>query len=142
MSLINKLSEKLMEHIAEAAIASVSVLLVFAANELSPIVLPLIESKLSNQTLLSLFLASLGINVVLAFLIYVRFRKPHFNLKYGIYWDSKKNPHCPACQRPVASYSDYGIGGKGYYCKPCNQVFPLTDVSGNDIPPSQVINEL
>ncbi|AMC35364.1 hypothetical protein [Janthinobacterium sp. B9-8] len=142
MHLINKLSEKMMEHIAEAAIASVSVLLVFAAKELSPIVLPLIESKLSNQTLLSLFLASLAINLILAVLIYVASKKPDFNLKYGIYWDSKKNPHCPACQKPVAGYSDYGASGKGYYCKPCKQIFPLTDVSGNDISPSQAISEL
>lgn len=142
MKLLSKFYEKFIEHVAEASIAAVSVLLIFAAKELSPIVLPLIESKLSNQTLLALFFASIAVNLVLAVLIYIATRKPDLKLKYGIYWDKVKNPHCPGCQKPVASYNDYGYSGKGYYCKPCNQVFPLADAAGNDILPSQVINEL
>ena len=142
MNLLSKFSEKLIEHISGAAIAAISVLLIFAAKELSPIVLPLIESKLSNQTLLTLFFASLAVNIVLAVLIYVASRKPNLKLKYGVYWDKNKNPHCPACQKPVSSYNDYGISGSGYNCKPCHQVFPLTDATGSQILPSQAIYEL
>jgi len=68
-------------------------------------------------------------------------KKPEFRLKYGIYWDSDKNPHCPNCKIPVAGYSEYQVG-KGYYCKPCNKVFPLQDSAGNDINPTQVVSEL
>lgn len=142
MSTANKFVEKLVEHAAEAAVAAVSVLLVWVAHQLSPVVLPLIESHLSNQVLVALLLASLAVNALLALLIYVLSRKPPFKLKYGIYWDSERNPHCPACQKPVAKYGDYQVGGKGYYCKPCNKVFPLADASGNDMNPADVIKQL
>ena len=141
MNAITKFIEKLIEHAAEAAVAAVSVLLVWVAHQLSPIVLPLIESHLSNQVLAGLLLASLAVNVLLALLIYVLSRKPAFKLKYGIYWDSEKNPHCPSCQKPIAAYGEYSYA-KGYYCKPCEKLFPLADASGNDMNPAEVIKNL
>lgn len=141
MSVASKFIEKLVEHAAEAAVAAVSVLLVWVAHQLSPVILPLLESRLSNQVVVALLLASIAVNALLAFLIYVLSRKPPFKLKYGIYWDSEKNPHCPACQKPVAAYGEYAYG-KGYYCKPCKKVFPLADASGHNMNPSEVIKEL
>ena len=67
--------------------------------------------------------------------------KPDFVLKYGIYWDGDKNPHCPNCKIPISGYSEY-LEGRGYYCKPCEKIFPLTDINGNNISPEQVIREL
>jgi tRNA(Ile2) C34 agmatinyltransferase TiaS len=103
--------------------------------------LPLIESNLSNQVLLALLLASIAINILLAILIYGATKKRPFKLKYSIYWDSEKNPHCPSCQKPVAAYGKY-TAGKGYYCKPCGKVFPLADASGNDMAPADVVKQL
>lgn len=141
MNIITKFIDKLIEHAAEAAVAAVSVLLVWVAHQLSPVVLPLIESHLSNQVLVALLLASLAVNILLALLIYVLSKKPVFKLKYGIYWDSEKNPHCPSCQKPVAAYGEYQ-SGKGYYCKPCGKLFPLANASGNDMNPAEVVEQL
>lgn len=141
MNTISKFIDKLIEHAAEAAVAAVSVLLVWVAHQLSPVVLPLIESHLSNQVLVALLLASLAVNVLLALLIYVLSRKPVFKLKYGIYWDTERNPYCPSCQKPVAAYGEYQAG-RGYFCKPCGKLFPLADASGNDMNPAEVIKQL
>lgn len=141
MNTASKFIEKLVEHAAEAAVAAVVVLLVWVANQLSPVVLPLLESHLSNQVLVALLLASLAVNALLALIIYLLSRKPAFKLKYGIYWDSEKNPYCPACQKPGVAYGAYQVG-KGYFCKPCKKVFPLADASGNDIDPADVIKQL
>jgi hypothetical protein len=141
MNVIDKIKDKLVEHAAEGAIASVAVLLVWVANKLAPVVLPLIESNLSNQVLLALLLASIAINILLAILIYGATKKRPFKLKYGIYWDSEKNPHCPSCQKPIAAYGQYTTG-KGYSCKPCGKVFPLADAGGNDMTPADVVNQL
>lgn len=141
MSTITKFADKLIEHAAESAVAAISVLLVWVAHQLSPIVLPLIESHLSNQVLVALLLASLAVNVLLALLIYVLSRKPPFKLRYGIYWDREKNPHCPSCQKPVAAYGEYAAGW-GYYCKPCGKLFPLADASGKNMDPADVVKQL
>lgn len=141
MSAIPKFIDKLIEHAAEAAVTAVSVLLVWVAHQLSPVVLPLIESNISNEVLVALLLASLAVIVLLVLIIYVLSRKPAFKLKYGIYWDSDKNPHCPACQKPLATYAEY-MGEKGYYCKPCAKVFQLADASGNDIDPAEAVKQL
>ena len=141
MSAIRKITDKVVEHAAEAAVAAVSVLLVWVAKQLSPVVVPLIESTLSNQVLVALLLASLAVNILLALIIYVVSRKPAFKLKCGIYWDREKNPHCPACQKPVAAYGEYQ-SGKGYYCKPCGKVFPLADARDRDIDPANVISQI
>ena len=63
-------------------------------------------------------------------------------LKYDIYWDRHKNPHCPSCKKPLSAYNEYMYSGKGYYCKPCKKVFPLTDVHGNRVEPAQALSEL
>ncbi len=141
MNVADKIKDKIIKHAAEGAIASVAILLVWVANKLAPIVLPLIENNLSNQVLLALLLASIAINILLVILIYSVTKKSPLKLKYGIYWDSEKNPYCPSCQKPIAGYNEY-IYQKGYYCKPCDKVFPLTDVSGNDIAPADVVKQL
>jgi hypothetical protein len=140
MSLANKLKEKVVERAAEIAVTPIVVLLIWVGHELVPILLPLADS-ISKQIFLALLLASLLINVLLAFLISVATKKPPFRLKYGIYWDAEKNPHCPSCKTPVAGYAQYSIGA-GYQCKPCGKIYPLTDADGNDIKPSRVIGEL
>lgn len=137
---MGKFWDKLIEHAAECAVAALSILLVYVAGQLAPVALPLLDA-LSNRVLLALMLASLLINVLLALLIYYVTRKSPLRLKYGIYWDKERNPHCPACEKPVAAYGEYNSGW-GYYCKPCGKVFPLADAAGNDKQPADVVREL
>ncbi|MBO1928163.1 hypothetical protein J3998_11310 [Thiomicrorhabdus sp. 6S2-11] len=142
MSFGEKVKESIVTRAAEGLAVSITVILIWAMTKISPIVLPAIESGLSKPLLLSLLLASLALNIVLVVLFWIINKKPDFKLKYGIYWDSNKNPHCPNCKIPIAGYGNYEIGGKGYYCKPCKKIFPLQDAAGNDIEPSKAVEEL
>lgn len=136
-----KVKDSIVNRAAEGLAVSVSVIIIWAASKIAPVILPALESSLSKSLLVSLLLASLALNAVFAFLYWLVSKKPEFKLKYGIYWDSDKNPHCPNCKIPIAGYDTYQ-SNKGYYCKPCKKVFPLQDSAGNDIEPSQATGEL
>jgi len=90
---------------------------------------------------LSLILVDLELNIVFLVLFWILHKKPEFKLKYGIYWDKEKNPHCPNCKIPIGRYADY-THGKGYLCRACNKIFSLADPSGNHVNPEQAISEL
>ena len=141
MSFGEKVKESIVNRAAEGLAVSVSVILIWVVSKIGPAILPALESSLPKSLLLSLFLASLALNLVFVVLFWVTRKKPEFKLKYGIYWDSDKNPHCPNCKTPIASYAEYQTG-TGYYCRPCKKVFPLQDSAGKDVDPSQAVGEL
>ena len=141
MSFKEKVKDSIVSRAAEGLAVACSIILLWAASKIAPVIMPAIESALSKEIVVSLLLASLALNLILVILFWVLHKKPEFKVKYGIYWDKEKNPHCPNCKIPIGGYGNYGAG-KGYYCKPCGKTFPLTDASGKDIDPQQVINEL
>ncbi len=141
MKFKEKVKEIIISRVTEGLAISVSILVIWVASVVGPALMPAIELSLSKSLLVSLLMASLVLNIVFLGLFRVFQKKIDFRLKYGIYWDSDKNPHCPSCKKPISSYDKY-ITGWGYYCKPCNKVFPLSDASGNDIKPYQAISEL
>ncbi len=142
MAFAEKVREAIQSKAVESAVASITVLFVWAMYQLAPVILPAIEGAASKQVLLALVLSSFGLNAILVLLVWSLSKNEPFRLKYGIYWDKEKNPHCPSCKTPVAAYGNYQSGGRGYYCKPCKKVFPLADAAGNNINPEQVIAEL
>jgi hypothetical protein len=142
MSFFDKVKESLVNRVAELLIASFTALLLWAAYQVSPEIIPAIESVSSKKVLLALLVASFTLNIILLLVVWSTSKKDSFRLKYGIYWDIKKNPHCPSCKAPLAAYGAYQIGGVGYRCIPCKKVFPLTDASGKEIEPAQALREL
>jgi len=142
MSFKDKLQDSIASKAAEGLAVAASIIVLWVSIKIAPVVLPAIESGISKEVMVSLLLASLALNIVLVILFWVLHKKPEFKLKYGIYWDNEKNPHCPNCKIPITAYDDYQTDGTGYYCKPCKKVFPLQDASGNDIKPEQAIMEL
>ena len=141
MSFGDKVKDSIVNRAAEGLAVSATVIVIWVASKIGPAILPALESNLSKSLLVSLLLGSLALNLVLVILFWVLRKKPEFKLKYGIYWDSDKNPHCPNCKIPTGAYNEYQTGW-GYYCKPCGKIFPLTDAAGNDIKPEQVLREL
>lgn len=141
MSFGEKVKETLVTRAAEGLGLSVGVVIIWVCSEVGPLLLPALESSLSKSVLLKIALACFALNMIFLAIFWVTRRKPEFKLKYGIYWDSDKNPHCPACKIPTGAYNEYQAGW-GYYCKPCGKIFPLTDAAGNDIKPDQVLAEL
>lgn len=142
MLLIERVKEALLSRAAEGVAASVTVLIVWTCYELAPSVLPAIESAVSKKVILALLLSSGILNVTFLLVIWSLNKKGPLRLKYGIYWDKDKNPHCPSCKKPISAYDSYRHGGLGYYCKPCEKIFPLTDATGKNIEPAQAISEL
>jgi hypothetical protein len=141
MTFLATIKDKLADRAAEGIAASLTVLLVWAAYQVAPAVLPAIEAVTSKRALLALLVTSLVLNFVFVLVAFFSSKKAEFRIKYGIYWDREKNPHCPACKIPIGGYAEYSAG-KGYYCKPCNKIFRLTDVAGKDIDPMQAVSEL
>ena len=141
MTFLEKIKESLAARAAEGIATSLTVLLAWAAYQVAPAVLPAIESVVSKRVLLALLVTSIVLNVIFAIAVRYVTKGQGFTLKYGIYWDKHKNPHCPACKVPLASYGEYNAG-KGYYCKPCKKIFALADAAGNDIDPSQAVREI
>ena len=142
MSFLDKVKDSIVTRAAEGIAASLTVLLMWATYQVAPVVLPAIEAVVSKQVLPALLVTSLALNVIFLVVVWLTSKKEPFRLKYGIYWDKDKNPHCPSCKIPVATYGEYQVGGKGYYCKPCNKVFALADASGNNIDPVKALAEL
>lgn len=143
MSFKEKVANAFVSKAAEGVAVAIGVLVIWVGTKLAPILMPALEEKLPKETLLSLLLASFCLNLVIVILFWILNKKPsaEFKLKYGIYWDKDKNPHCPNCKIPIGAYGDY-TSGWGYYCKPCGKIFSLTDVSGNNIKPEQAVKEL
>lgn len=141
MKIAEKIKESILSKAAEGLALSASAIIIWAGIQLSPVIIPALETSVPQSTLVSLLLASLALNIILAIIFWAFNRKPDLVLKYGIYWDGSKNPHCPSCRIPISGYGNYQ-SARGYYCKPCKKIFPLCDASGNDIAPEQAIREL
>ncbi|MGO4891466.1 hypothetical protein [Flavobacterium sp. W21_SRS_FM6] len=143
MEVKEKVANALISKTAEGVAVAVALILIWCGGKLAPIITPIIEEKAPKELLISLLFGSLALNLLLLILFWALNRKKsEFRLKYGIYWDKEKNPHCPNCKIPIGGYNSYSTGGVGYYCKPCGKIFPLTDSSGNDIKPEQAVSEL
>jgi hypothetical protein len=138
-SFAERVKEAILSHFAEAFAISLTTLLIWIAYEIAPKILPVINEVVSKEVLLALLLVSIILNII--FVIISLSKRETLKLKYGIYWDNKKNPYCPSCKKPGLQY-DKWTGGYGYYCLPCNKVFALTDNLGNQIKPLQAIKEL
>ena len=131
-----------MSRLVEACVAAITILLAWIASIIGPAAWPLLSEVVPADAFLPLLLLSLLLNGILLALLMSVTRKPApgLQLRYGIYWDSKNNPHCPVCQKPVF-YDEWTMWGWGYYCKPCDKVTPLKDATGKVLKPEQVLGE-
>ncbi len=66
---------------------------------------------------------ALFLSLVLTCFILYRENKTSHKLKFGIYWDREKNPHCKNCKIPLGSCNDEG----SYYCYGCNCTNQIAD---------------
>jgi len=141
MSFLEKSKEAVESRLVELFVAAITILLGWILSLVSPAIKHAILEEIPVQVFLPVLLLSILINLALLVVLFLVVRK-HDNsleLRYGIYWDKQRNPHCPLCQKPVV-YDDWGIGGVGYYCQPCKKVTSLQDGQGNKIKPNQVFD--
>lgn len=81
-----------------------------------------IGTQLWVKTVLILLLS------ILALLTYLLVDK-RLKLKYDIYWDRKKNPHCPSCKKPL-QFKNYCA----YQCLACGKDVFASDRSRGYLP--------
>jgi hypothetical protein len=90
MPIINKLKEIVLSHIATIYVTLITALLVMVANQIFPLILPVLLEKLPNKTTLTLLALSILINMVfLSFFFYYKFSNK-LKLKFGVLWDRNK----------------------------------------------------
>jgi hypothetical protein len=106
-------------------------LLVVLGHQIAPVVLPSIAAGLSPNILLSLLGLSVLVNACLLILLWLSAHEARLTLKNGLFWDRRKNPHCPACKIPLS-----GFGKRATYnfensanCVQCGTVFNLDKAS-------------
>ena len=102
MKFKEKVKEIIISRVTEGLAISVSILVIWVASVVGPALMPAIELSLSKSLLVSLLMASLVLNIVFLGLFRVFQKKIDFRLKYGIYWDSDKNPQRRAVALCVA----------------------------------------
>lgn len=141
MSLIFRAKEELLSHMFATCVAATTVLAGWFLSLVAPILKPAILAALPAQAVLPLLLLSLLLNLIFAVLIYQTTKKqePELQLRFGVYWDKNKNPHCPVCQKPVR-YDDWGYSGVGYYCQPCKQVTTPKDLTGKNMTSTEALS--
>ena len=91
------------------------------------------QSIATPKQLLVMLCISLLANAILITLIISRPKqKPNLKLKYGVYWDSQGNSHCPLCEKPTSQirWATYQYEGRGtqwhsLHCLMCIKTFLL-----------------
>lgn len=143
MSPIEKIQDGFFEHIGTTAALVVTGLIGWLALELTPTIAPAVEAAISTRVLLAALALSLVINVGLAIAIWrLASKRPQLRLRYGILWDSDKNPHCPVCKNAGLDYNEWHYGQLGYFCNSCDKVYGLKDSAGKDVKPEDAIASL
>jgi hypothetical protein len=143
MSPLEKIQEGFFEHLGTAAALAVTALIGWLSLQIAPLVAPAIEDSLPIRVVLGILGLSLVLNIGLAVAVWrLSTKRSSLRLKYGIYWDKDKNPHCPSCKTPLASYNNYAQHGPGYWCRPCKGHFRLADASGKNVEPAHAVSEL
>lgn len=137
MSFPDKVKNAVQDRLIESAFAAITVLLAWLLSIIGPGIWESISASVPARAIFPVLLLSILTNIVLGALIYRAYRRPEFELRYGIYWDSGRNPHCPVCKKPVY-YDTWHMHGTGYFCKPCNKVTPLKDAHGKEVQPADV----
>ena len=106
-------------------------------SESIPIFLPIIIQQLPNTLLLKLLLMEsllLLLIFVIALIQYLKLKNKPI-LKFGIYWDKKKEPYCPVCSKPL-SYGLFYIQSQEvdayvFKCINCNKFISCTNNGEN-----------
>ncbi len=99
-----------------------------------PEVIPILSSPRFEKALVPILAISTILNVLLGVAIWQLSRKPKFRTRFGFYWDSDLQPHCPACESPMQWGRWEGTHGPGLLCGKCKVPRHLADDGGNPIP--------
>lgn len=133
MGFIETAKEKLADQGFAIAIGSISGLLVFAANVAAPIVLPILDSPVLQKAAVPILVISIILNGLLVFALWTSTRKPKFQTRFGFYWDSDLQPHCPSCENPMQWGEWAGTNGPGLLCGKCGHPRYLYDDTGKEV---------
>lgn len=136
MSWLTKLKEKVQEHTILGLFALITLLSLIIWRAVPAEV----WDRVSEVTPKRVLWALLGLLAIVSMLggAYIRNLRHQLasNLfwRFGVLWDKKQTPHCPACSKPLGRYAAYIIVVSpqwGFMCVQCNKVISMSDDEGN-----------
>ena len=65
-----------------------------------------------------------------------------FRLACGVYWNRRKQPHCPGCKGPLSARKTSDDGGANLYCVSCKEYLYLTSIQGKPLSLKDVVDSL
>jgi hypothetical protein len=144
MSLIEKIKDKIVLQPITILISFLSMTLLLALQQIASCIWPAIKASINNKLLWPLLTLSVILNILLcAFVLLLR---PKFKLKFGVYWNRKKDPYCSNCEIPLSN--NFNILNMrlpmepDYICQRCKGSFYLQNMLNNRITPEQALKEL
>jgi hypothetical protein len=143
MQLPERLKEKGTELLLAGLVGSLGYLLTIVWTEFSAPFFQKVLPEISNKALFAIALTLLVLLLISCFTIVLLIRaiNDKLKLRFGVYWDKKKNPHCPGCKKPISDYRQYGTHF-GYGCMSCNRTILLERADGTPITAQEAMNSL
>lgn len=140
MNAIEKVKEKVAEHLTSSAIALLLVLSLIIYRAVSPATWKLIDDTIPKPVVWALLgITTVAIVGLLAYIFQLRKRlKKELIPRFGVYWSKKDHvPHCPACEKPLSNYDHYNLAASGmtwaFICLNCKAYEHLYDKDGKKI---------
>ncbi len=133
MSFLDTIKDKLAEQGAAIATGAMTGLLIVVGNALAPEVIPILSSPALQKAVVPILAISLIVNCLLFYWIWSLNQKPKFRTRFGFYWDSDAQPHCPACESPMQWGEWAGTHGPGLLCGKCKDARYLADDAGKEM---------
>lgn len=141
----NKLKEQLLSHISKVIVLFALGSIILFYNDFLMLMKAHVDKIISTKDMSELLVQLTLVSLLLILLAYIfhQKNKKSLTLKYGIYWDYNKNPHCPSCEKPVSKYDSFGMNSeKGYWCDSCRIQSNLADYTGKSVTPKEAVRSL
>jgi len=129
---LSKATEVLIQYTVKGLLYLLIFLVGMIIHGLGSSILELLTNKVPIKSILGvLALALIIIILQIAYICYLTKKlKTKFKLELGIYWDTKKNPHCPvaSCNKTPLTYKyNKEEDMCRLYCMSCDKYFPIIE---------------
>jgi tRNA(Ile2) C34 agmatinyltransferase TiaS len=142
MSFLEKAKENLTDKALSLWTGAVGTLLLFVGGVILAAALPTLNSPTFQKLLLPLLGLSVLANTGLIATVWLLVRRHKLRPGFGVLWDSKFEPHCPACETLLSAYGRYEVFGWGWHCTKCKKSIALQNEVGVNIRLQEAIMQL
>jgi len=115
-------ADLVLKRILDVLIGAVSGLFIFAAGTITAQVMPVVFPLISKEFLLSIFLLSFLLNVLLLIVAIYFYRKRDFFYRFGLLWRKNGEAYCPACKNLLMNSKESSLNVAKFWCPTCKEV--------------------